>query len=112
MPLVTTAELRAQRRHERQRRRRLQRDHPRACRGHRGGRAARAPAPVILQVSENTVAFHGTLRPISAALAVLAADAAVPVGLHLDHVEAPAPLGAGGSRRVLVGDGRRRRPAL
>jgi len=53
------------------------------------GGAQHAAAPVILQVSENTVAFHGSLRPISAALAALAADAAVPVGLHLDHVEAP-----------------------
>lgn len=51
--------------------------------------AQHAAAPVILQVSENTVAFHGSLRPISAALAALAADAGVPVGLHLDHVEAP-----------------------
>lgn len=50
--------------------------------------AQHAAAPVILQVSENTVAFHGSLRPISAALAALAADAGVPVGLHLDHVEA------------------------
>ena len=51
--------------------------------------AQHAAVPVILQVSENTVAFHGSLRPISAALAALAADAGVPVGLHLDHVEAP-----------------------
>lgn len=51
--------------------------------------AQHAAAPVILQVSENTVAFHGSLRPISAALVALAADAGVPVGLHLDHVEAP-----------------------
>ncbi|MDT5336030.1 MAG: fructose-bisphosphate aldolase, class [Mycobacterium sp.] len=50
--------------------------------------AQRAATPVILQVSENTVAFHGTLRPISAALTALATDAAIPVGLHLDHVEA------------------------
>lgn len=51
--------------------------------------AQHAGTPVILQVSENSVAFHGTLRPISAALVALAVDAAVPVGLHLDHVEAP-----------------------
>jgi fructose-bisphosphate aldolase class II len=51
--------------------------------------AQRAATPVILQLSENTVAFHGTLGPVSAALVALAADAAVPVGLHLDHVEAP-----------------------
>lgn len=51
--------------------------------------AQHAATPVILQVSENTVAFHGSLRPISAALVALAAEAGVPVGLHLDHVEAP-----------------------
>ncbi|MGV9801143.1 class II fructose-bisphosphate aldolase [Mycobacterium sp. NPDC003449] len=51
--------------------------------------AQRAGAPVILQVSENTVAFHGALGPLSAALLALAADARVPVSLHLDHVEAP-----------------------
>ena len=50
--------------------------------------AQRAGAPVILQVSENSAAFHGALRPLSAALQALAADAPVPVSLHLDHVEA------------------------
>ena len=50
--------------------------------------AQRASAPVILQVSENTTAFHGALRPVTAALAALAAEADVPVALHLDHVEA------------------------
>jgi fructose-bisphosphate aldolase class II len=49
--------------------------------------AERAGKPVILQVSENTVAFHGTLRPLSAALTALAGAAAVPVSLHLDHLE-------------------------
>lgn len=47
-----------------------------------------AGMPVILQVSENTAAFHGALRPVSAALAALAAEAEVAVSLHLDHVEA------------------------
>jgi fructose-bisphosphate aldolase, class II len=49
--------------------------------------AHRAGAPVILQVSENTVRFHGGVRPLSAALVALAADATVAVSLHLDHIE-------------------------
>ena len=59
---------------------------------HAGGIVAgaqRAGTPVILQVSENTVAFHGALRPVSVALVAMATDAEVPVSLHLDHVEAP-----------------------
>ena len=51
--------------------------------------AQRNSAPVILQMSENSVAFHGSLRPVSSALVALATAAAVPVSLHLDHVEAP-----------------------
>jgi len=43
--------------------------------------------PVILALSHNAVRFHGALRPIAAAYRALAEDAAVPVGLHLDHVE-------------------------
>ena len=46
-----------------------------------------AGSGVILQVSENTVGFHGTVRPLSAALVALATEAQVPVSLHLDHVE-------------------------
>jgi fructose-bisphosphate aldolase, class II len=50
--------------------------------------AQRSGRPVILQVSENTVKFHaGRLRPLTAALTALASEAAVPVSLHLDHVE-------------------------
>jgi fructose-bisphosphate aldolase, class II len=50
--------------------------------------AQRSGRPVILQVSENTVKFHGNrIEPLTAALAMLAADAAPPVSLHLDHVE-------------------------
>jgi fructose-bisphosphate aldolase class II len=41
--------------------------------------------PVVLQVSENTVAFHGSLAPVAAATKVLAERASVPVVLHLDH---------------------------
>ena len=70
--------------------------------------AQRAATPVILQVSENTVAFHGALRPLSAALVALAADAEVPVSLHLDHVEAPDLWGraaAAGYSSVMVDGG-------
>lgn len=41
--------------------------------------------PVVLQISENTVAFHGSLAPVAAATKVLAERARVPVVLHLDH---------------------------
>jgi fructose-bisphosphate aldolase class II len=50
--------------------------------------AVRAGTPVILQLSENAVRFHGgRLAPIAAACAALASAAEVPVSLHLDHVE-------------------------
>lgn len=44
--------------------------------------------PVILQLSENATRFHRrNPRPIAAAMRALAEAAAVPVSLHLDHVE-------------------------
>ncbi|GAA2353913.1 class II fructose-bisphosphate aldolase [Dactylosporangium salmoneum] len=50
--------------------------------------AEAAGVPVILQISENAVRFHhGRLAPIAAAARAVAALAAVPVALHLDHVE-------------------------
>jgi fructose-bisphosphate aldolase class II len=50
--------------------------------------AEAAGRPVILQLSENAVRFRsGDLRPVAAAMSELAAAAAVPVSLHLDHVE-------------------------
>lgn len=50
--------------------------------------AERAGLPVILQISENTVAFHGgRVGPLAAAAGRIATDAAVDVALHLDHVE-------------------------
>lgn len=49
--------------------------------------AERAGQPVVLQVSQNAVAFHGGRPgPVTAAAAAVAAAATVPVGLHLDHV--------------------------
>ncbi|MEV0127628.1 class II fructose-bisphosphate aldolase [Dactylosporangium sp. NPDC050688] len=50
--------------------------------------AEAAGRPVVLQISENAVKFHGgRLGPIAAAARRVAELAAVPVGLHLDHVE-------------------------
>ncbi|MFE5621299.1 class II fructose-bisphosphate aldolase [Streptomyces virginiae] len=52
--------------------------------------AEAAGLPVILQLSENAVKFRdGRLLPISRAAAACAEAAAVPVGLHLDHVKSP-----------------------
>jgi fructose-bisphosphate aldolase class II len=42
-------------------------------------------AAVILQVSENCVAYHGALAPIGAGVLAVAGAAAVPVAVHLDH---------------------------
>jgi len=47
--------------------------------------AEAAAAPVVLQISENCVRYHGALRPIGQAALVIAAAAAVPVAVHLDH---------------------------
>jgi fructose-bisphosphate aldolase, class II len=63
--------------------------------------ALRADAPVILQVSENTIRYHGALGPIVAAARAVAESAGVPVALHLDHatdrelVDAAVELGVG-----------------
>jgi fructose-bisphosphate aldolase, class II len=49
--------------------------------------AARADAPVILQISENTVRYHGGLEPVALATLSIARRATVPVAVHLDHAE-------------------------
>ena len=55
--------------------------------------AERSGRPVVLQLSENATRFHGhDPRPITAAMAQLAAGASVAVSLHLDHVEDEALL--------------------
>lgn len=49
--------------------------------------AESAGHPVILQISENAVAFHGgAVGPIAAACRAVASSSTVDVGLHLDHV--------------------------
>ena len=50
--------------------------------------AERAGLPVILQISQNAVKFHGwRLGPIAAATAAVAESSTVDTALHLDHVE-------------------------
>jgi len=48
--------------------------------------AERAGRPVILQISENCVRYHGGLAPIGAATLAVARAAEVPVAVHADHV--------------------------
>lgn len=47
--------------------------------------AERAASPLILQISENTVRYHGALAPIGLATLAVARAASVPVAVHLDH---------------------------
>jgi fructose-bisphosphate aldolase class II len=72
--------------------------------------AESAGRPVILQLSENAVKFHGgNLRPITAAMREIATAAAIGVSLHLDHVEDPDLLpasAAAGFSSVMFDGGR------
>lgn len=49
--------------------------------------AGRARTPVLLQLSENAVRYHGALEPLLAACREVARATTVPVAIHLDHVE-------------------------
>lgn len=49
--------------------------------------ATRARRPVVLQISENAVSFHGGLAPIATGVLAVARKAEVPVVVHLDHAE-------------------------
>jgi len=49
--------------------------------------AARAGAPVVLQISENAVRYHGALAPIALGAKRIAETAPIDVALHLDHAE-------------------------
>lgn len=49
--------------------------------------AAQAGHPVLMQISENCVKYHGALRPLALASRAIAEDAAERLGLHLDHAE-------------------------
>ncbi len=48
----------------------------------------RAGAAALIQISENTVRFHGgQLAPITAACAHIAAASGAPLAVHLDHIQ-------------------------
>lgn len=49
--------------------------------------AEAAGAPVILQISENAVRYHGALAPIALATLAIARSSSVPVAVHLDHAK-------------------------
>ena len=49
--------------------------------------ATRAGRPVVLQISENAVKYHGSLAPIGTGTLVAARAARAPVVVHLDHAE-------------------------
>ncbi len=49
--------------------------------------AERADRPVVLQISENAVRYHGALEPICLATLAVARAASVPAIVHLDHAE-------------------------
>jgi fructose-bisphosphate aldolase, class II len=46
-----------------------------------------AGLPVIVQISENAVRYHGGLAALGTATLILGRDASVPVVVHLDHAE-------------------------
>ena len=47
--------------------------------------AEAAGTPVVLQISQNAVRYHGALAPIGLATLTLARNSAVPAVVHLDH---------------------------
>lgn len=47
--------------------------------------AEAAGAGVVLQISQNCVAYHGSLAPVGTAVLAAARAAAVPLAVHLDH---------------------------
>lgn len=57
--------------------------------------AERAGLPVILQISQNCIAYHGGLAPIARATVEIARAAGVGVVVHLDHLEDVALVDAG-----------------
>lgn len=51
--------------------------------------AEEAARPVVLQISENAVKYHGALEPILAGTLAVARASSAPVVVHLDHAESP-----------------------
>ena len=53
------------------------------------GAAETVGLPVILQLSENCIRYHGAFEPIALATLAVAAASSAPVAVHLDHAEDP-----------------------
>ena len=51
--------------------------------------AQEAGRPVILQLSENCIRYHGAFEPIAGATLAIAAESSSSVAVHLDHAEDP-----------------------
>ena len=49
--------------------------------------AEQSRLPVVMQISENCVRYHGALRPLAAATLAIAEACTQPVVVHLDHAE-------------------------
>lgn len=49
--------------------------------------AEQSQLPLILQISENCVNYHGALKPISVATIAIAEASTLPISVHLDHAE-------------------------
>jgi fructose-bisphosphate aldolase, class II len=63
-----------------------------------------AGTALLLQLSENTVRFHGgNMMPILAACTELAKAASVPVGIHLDHFQDETLIASGIAAAAVVG---------
>ena len=63
--------------------------------------------PVVLQISENCVRYHGALAPIALATKAIAERSSALCVLHLDHAEDEALGRRGGGAGVHLGDVRR-----
>ncbi|KIZ15167.1 class II fructose-bisphosphate aldolase [Streptomyces natalensis] len=48
--------------------------------------AERTGTPLILQISENCIRYHGSLLPITRACLALAESSTAPIAVHLDHL--------------------------
>ena len=49
--------------------------------------AEKSQLPLILQISENCVKYHGALKPISVSTIAIAEASSLPISVHLDHAE-------------------------
>lgn len=67
--------------------------------------AERARVPLILQISENCIRYHGSLLPLLRATLAMAEASEADVSVHLDHLTDPALMREGveaGARSVMI----------